>query len=125
MPLAAVRSDDVSAGVGEFPRGLFGCCSHHGEEAARSLVEGHRRDHGESGVVPGGLDGELGLLEGEHGLDDHGIGATLFKGGDLVGEGVEHLGLAHGAQGLDELACGPYGSCDEAAGRGLTAGVLG
>ena len=70
-------------------------------------------------------DGDLGFVEDHLGLDHDGVGAALFEGDDLLGEGVVHLGFRDHAKRFDELAGWTDGPSDVLARPGLGFGVFG
>ena len=123
--VATVGAHDLGAGVAQPLHGVLRRVSRHGEEAARPLVERHRRHDREIGVVARGPYGDLRLVGRDHRLDHHSIGAAFGEGADLLGKAVVHLRLAQRAEGLHEHAGRPDRADDEVVVPGLAAGVLG
>ena len=125
MPFPQFVPDHVGAGGTQLEDRLLGRNPHHGEIAARTLVEGHGDQDWKTGGLLGGLDSQRRFFHGGHGFGQDRIGAPLGQSRRLLGESVEHFPFGDLAQRLDELSGGANGTDDVAVFAGAFACELG
>lgn len=119
---AAIGADGVSAGLRQGAGRLFWGDAHQGAVLVFAGIEDHASDDGEAGGF-GGFEGDGGLGEVSHGLDDEGVGASFGEGLGLFGEGRGE-GFRGDLVGEEEFACGSDRCEDKGAACGGLAGEL-